>query len=153
MKAYTSLEQSKKLAEILPLESADMRYGYIAPYDYSDRMYDGGYDEVPYPKDFLLKNPNFSANEYDGELPAWSLAALINLLPSEFTEVTITYKIDIRKCKFTGNVDMFQIAYCSYKWHEDGVYTWGDMINTEEKEDLLDAAFEMVCWLKENNKL
>ena len=81
-KAFTSLEQSKKLAEILPLESADMRYGYVAPYDYSDRMYDGGYDEIPYPKDFLIKNPNFSANEYDAELPAWSLSALLGILPS-----------------------------------------------------------------------
>lgn len=81
MKACTDIEQSKKLAEILPLESADMRYGYMAPYEYSDRMFDGGYDKVPYPKDFLLKNPNFSANEYDGELPAWSLSALVNILP------------------------------------------------------------------------
>lgn len=81
MKSYTDLEQSKKLAEILPIESADMRYGYIAPYDYSDRMYDGGYDEIPYPKDFLIKNPNFSANEYDGELPCWSLSALLGVLP------------------------------------------------------------------------
>ena len=81
MKAYTNIEQSKKLAEILPLESADMRYGYIAPYEFSDRMYDGGYDEVPYPKDFLLKNPNFSANEYDGEFPCWSLAALLDIIP------------------------------------------------------------------------
>lgn len=28
MKAYTDLEQSKKLAEILPIESADMYYHY-----------------------------------------------------------------------------------------------------------------------------
>lgn len=81
MKSYTDLEQSKKLAKILPIESADMRYGYIAPYDYSDRMYDGGYDEVPYPKDFLKKNPDFSENEYDGELPCWSLASLLDILP------------------------------------------------------------------------
>ena len=53
MQAFTDIEQSKKIAEILPLESADMRYGYTAPYDYSDRMYDGGYDEIPYPKDFF----------------------------------------------------------------------------------------------------
>lgn len=33
MKTYTDIKQSKKLAEILPIESADMRYGYIAPYD------------------------------------------------------------------------------------------------------------------------
>lgn len=81
IKSYTDISQSKKLVEILPLESADMRYGYIAPYDYSDRMYDGGYDEIPYPKDFLIKNPNFSANEYDAELPCWSLASLLSVLP------------------------------------------------------------------------
>ena len=83
IKSFTSLEQSRKLAEILPIESADMRYGYIAPYNYSDRMYDGGYDEIPYPKDFLIKNPNFSANEYDAELPCWSLASLLSVLPAE----------------------------------------------------------------------
>ena len=82
IKSYTDLQQSKKLAEILPIESADMRYGYIAPYDFSDRMYDGGYDEIPYSKDFLTKNPNFSANEYDAELPCWSLSSLLSVLPN-----------------------------------------------------------------------
>lgn len=81
MKAYTDLEQSKKLAEILPIESADMRYGYIAPYEFSDRMYDGGYDDIPYPKDFLKKNPNFSEDEYDDSLPCWSLTALLDVYP------------------------------------------------------------------------
>lgn len=80
MKSYTGLDQSRKLAGILSIESADMRYGYIAPYDYSDRMYDGGYDEIPYPKDFLIKNPNFSADEYEAELPCWSLVALLSVL-------------------------------------------------------------------------
>ena len=28
IKSYTDIEQSKKLAEILPLDSADMYYGY-----------------------------------------------------------------------------------------------------------------------------
>ena len=31
MKSYTDIEQSKKLAEILPLESADMYYQYVLP--------------------------------------------------------------------------------------------------------------------------
>ena len=31
MKSYTDLEQSKKLAEILPIESADMYYQYVLP--------------------------------------------------------------------------------------------------------------------------
>ena len=81
-KNYTSIEQSKKLAEILPLESADAKYGYIAPYKYSDRMYDEGYDEIPYPIAFIKKDySNFFVEEYDGELPCWSLAALLNVLP------------------------------------------------------------------------
>lgn len=81
-KNCTSIEQSKKLVEILPLESADAKYGYIAPYEYSDRMYDEGYDEIPYPITFIKKDySNFFVEEYDGELPCWSLAALLNVLP------------------------------------------------------------------------
>lgn len=82
IKSYTDIEQSKKLAEILQLESADAKYGYIAPYEYSDRMYDEGYDEIPYPIAFIKKDySNFFVEEYDGELPCWSLAALLNVLP------------------------------------------------------------------------
>ena len=83
IKFYTDIEQSKKLAEILSLESADAKYGYIAPYEYSDRMYDEGYDEIPYPIAFIKKDySNFFVEEYDDELPCWSLAALLNVLPS-----------------------------------------------------------------------
>lgn len=82
MKSFTSLEQSKKLAEILPLKSADMRYGHIAPYEFSDRMYDGGYDKVPYPKDFIKLCADFCEEDiYDGSLPCWSLASLLDILP------------------------------------------------------------------------
>lgn len=82
IKSYTDIEQSKKLAEILPLESADAKYGYIAPYEYSDRIYAAGYDEIPYPIAFIKKDySNFFVEEYDGELPCWSLAALLNVLP------------------------------------------------------------------------
>ena len=83
IKSYTDLEQSKKLVEILPLESADAKYGYIAPYEYSDRMYDEGYDGIPYPIAFIKKDySNFFVEEYDGELPCWSLATLLNVLPN-----------------------------------------------------------------------
>lgn len=126
-KICTSLEQSKKLIELgVDINTADMRYGYIAPYDFSDRMYDGGYDEVPYPKDFLKKNPNFSENEYDGELPAWSLSALLELIPERIpgTKLVIkwdgSYYIEGRDCLF---------------------------------DTAIDAAFEMVVWLKENGKI
>ena len=65
MKSYTDLEQSKKLAEILPIESADMFY-----FD------DNGGD----PK---FKVRNGITYYYDSEdcLPCWSLAALLNIMP------------------------------------------------------------------------
>ena len=66
-KAYTSLEQSKKLAEILPIESADMDYIPIINID-------GEY--------------SVEVNEWDNEhnieegwIPCWSLAALLDVLP------------------------------------------------------------------------
>ena len=83
MKSYTDIKQSKTLVNILSLESADAKYGYIAPYEYSDRMYDEGYDEIPYPIAFIKKDySNFFVEEYDDELPCWSLAALLNELPN-----------------------------------------------------------------------
>ena len=90
VKSYTSKEQSEMLIKLgIPIKTADMRYGYIAPYDYSDRMYDGGYDEIPYPKD-LFKSA-FNENEYDSEFPAWSLAALRACLPPAISIDGILY--------------------------------------------------------------
>ena len=60
MKAYTSLEQSKKLAEILPLESADMFYNY---------------------KDIDVKLM-WEHNAQKVTTPCWSLAALLGVLPT-----------------------------------------------------------------------
>ena len=143
MKAYTNIEQSKKLAEILPLESADMCFAN-----------DGTSIKI-------------DANSYNVRklmwkdiiqlIPCWSLAALINLLPSEFTEKgeysETTYKIDIRKYALTDDVDVYQIAYGNYIFYEDGNRSWKDMVNTGEKENLIDAVFQMICWLKENGKI
>lgn len=146
MKSYTGIEQSRKLAEILPLESADMKWFFW--------------------KDEIVKLPTFGYSKESAEfyketeavyLPCWSLTALLNLLPSKFTEKgkysETTYEIHIRKYALTENVDVYQIAYGNYKFYEEGNCSWKDMINTGEKENLIDAAFDMICWLKENNKL
>ena len=65
MKSYTSLDQARKLAEILPLESADMCYikgkaqlGFL-------------YEEYKEFGDTVLQ-------EYE---PCWSLVALLELMP------------------------------------------------------------------------
>lgn len=134
-KSFTSLEQSKKLAEILPTESADMCYPL--PCEEKDKP--------------LLEQGGF------GSTPCWSLAALLNILPSEFTVKgeysEITYKIDIRKYALTDDVDLYQIAYRNCKIDKDGHHSWKDMINTGEKEDLLDACYEMILKLHEQKLL
>lgn len=59
IKSFTDLEQSKKLAEILPIKSADMFWSF--------------------------GNIKFVDNDYDSNvvqhIPAWSLAALLSVLP------------------------------------------------------------------------
>lgn len=147
IKAYTDLEQSKKLAKILPPESADMAYW--------KRSYQpNNYAIMAHHTKELQEGFEAKGIEY---ILCWSLAALMNLLPSEFIErgeySETTYRIDIRKYALTDDVDIYQIAYGNYHWHEDGSCSWSDMINSGEKEKLIDAAFEMICWLKENGKI
>lgn len=129
----------------IDVNTADMRYGYIAPYEHSDRMFDGGYDEVPYPKDFLKKNQNFSENEYDGEFPAWSLSALLELIPPYLEE-------------FNDGIDFGFSKSMNGKWYSahyiqldnSGLATFNKTVTGETS---VDAAFEMIVWLKENGKL
>ena len=65
MKAYTDIEQSKKLSEILPLKSADMSYHA----SYSGNGVISGYQATLCP---------FTLVSWIA-VPCWSLAALFNL--------------------------------------------------------------------------
>ena len=65
IKSYTDLEQSKKLAKILPLESADMHYVLI---DTEEDKYGEGLGKC------ISILPHY---------PCWSLAALFDALPAE----------------------------------------------------------------------
>ena len=69
MKAYTDIEQSKKLAKILPIESVDMYYAYYHN-PISGASY---YEEYP-----MLYKPICNPNE---SVPCWSLATLYGVLP------------------------------------------------------------------------
>ena len=67
-KIFTSIEQSKKLAEILPAESADMCY-------IQDLLGGGKYGEYkPYIGD---KIPSYG----QGKIRCWSLSALLGVIP------------------------------------------------------------------------
>lgn len=85
MKAYTNIEQSKKLAEILPIESADMVYIWQTA-SYNPASYNPAlrFDEDMPPivlKDALKDIPT---NKITVDiLPCWSLAALLSVLPNK----------------------------------------------------------------------
>lgn len=72
IKSYTSLEQSKKLAEILPLESADMYYFRQIDNDYFPPDVESIYP-IPLFKD--------GKENFNYDIRCQSLAALINILP------------------------------------------------------------------------
>jgi hypothetical protein len=67
IKSYTTIEQSRKLAEILPFESADMRYHTISQYN-------------QYPCDEIVYTIDFGKPS-GIDIPCWSLAALLDVLP------------------------------------------------------------------------
>ena len=138
MKSYTDIKQSKNLLKILPVESADMRYGYIAPYETSVEKYDGGYDEIPYPKDFLTKHSYFFEDEYDGELPCWSLAALLDVIPDNIKIDGYRWGVSIRKNS---------ISYLGNMTYD------GQLHKSVQSDNLVDACVEMIIKLHELNLL
>ena len=71
IKSYTDLSQSKKLAEILPLESADMHYQQIIDVDTKEIR------NVLLEKDFVI----VVNDDKPIVTPAWSLSALLGVLP------------------------------------------------------------------------
>ena len=116
MKSYTDIEQSKKLAEILPFESADMYYGYK-----KDKP-----EYLPY-----------SDTEVVGLcFPCWSLSALLALMPE---------RIKIGE----------ELSFCLTSKKSLTGFSFGYNLNgsTFVQDNPLDAAFEMICWLKQERKI
>ena len=77
IKSYTDLEQSKKLAEILPLESADMWYSYYGNSKYNPTIAYKGQQW------FLCQ----IRNSLHDDIPCWSLTALLNILHSKAKDI------------------------------------------------------------------
>ena len=114
MKAYTDIEQSKKLAEILPLKSADMGLYYS-------------------------HNPNAARNQMwvgtkaeNANIPCWSLAALLDILPNSIYNNTDEY----------SQLEFSKISV-AYRDMDDGIKV-GSI-----KDNLVDACYEMITHLHE----
>lgn len=96
MKAYTDLEQSKMLVEILPLESADMCY--------IKREINDTFIETPIVKPI---------GGIEKSLCCWSLAALFDVLPEGIIENYYTPNLQKENGKYSiayGNEELLCIA-------------------------------------------
>lgn len=118
IKSHSDLQQSKKLAEILPLESADMYY---------DR-----YGE-PYFINVSVTHERIKNDKYQHLIPCWSLAALLCVLPYP----------QLSKDKLgSGKVGWMVSVYpndCRYdsNWHDNPVDACVSMVEKLHKLNLL----------------
>ena len=121
MKAYTDIEQGKKLTEILPLESADMGY-----------LWNGisSFCEYPVSNQTIFKRIE--------NIPCWSLAALLDVLPDKVTIDGHRWSLSLRK---KG------ISYLGYMTYD------GQLHISIESDNLVDACVNMIIKLKEQNLL
>lgn len=132
MRGYTTVEQSKKLADILPIDTADCCYIKYCTSDNMEWRYDGQ------PPIVLGEIP---ITEITAEhIPCWSLAALLQIMP-KYIEGLNRLRIDI------DDVD-FSI------WYDDMEgYGVNDKLPDITLKEPIDACYEMILKLKEMNLL
>lgn len=140
MKAYSDIEQSKVLAEILPIESADMWYAEI--YEGKTDGWNFIVSDTPY---YSLSFTKPSENNYSKntvkDIPCWSLAALFNYL----REIDFFPEIDTDEHGVTMSIDYYD---------EDEEKLLNPVHNIEVKaENFIDACYEMLVKFKEKNLL
>lgn len=114
-KAFTSLEQSRKLAEILSTESADHHYVRKVT-DFRGNPVDGEWSHPKYGNpnskyaNYIVQN--FTSYE---KLPCWSLAALLSVIPQEIFDgeyiINITEGCDDR---WVLTYDHYENSYHSF---------------------------------------
>ena len=120
-KICTSIEQSKKFIELgIDVNTADMCHRY--------RWANNSFINLPCAE--KAREP------ITGDIPAWSLSALIELMPE---------RIKI------GD----ELSFCLASKKSSTGFSFGYNLNasTFVADNPLDAAFEMVCWLKENGNI
>lgn len=138
MKSYTDLEQSKKLVEILPIESVDIWWAER----YKGRVTENGQyivDEEPY---YYLSLTNPSENNWSQDqikdIPCWSLAALLNIIPQEIFDGE--YIINITE----GCDNRWILTYDHYENKNHSYYGL-----SSGADNLVDACYEMILKLHE----
>ena len=124
-KICTSIEQSKKLIALgIDVNTADMYYD-VNSYGIQGKPEVG----IGWSKD----------------IPAWSLSALLELIPPYLGEFKDGIDFGLSKAI---NGKWYSAHYI--KFNDDGLASFNITVTGDTA---IDAAFEMVCWLKENEKI
>lgn len=131
MKNYTDIDQSKKLGKILPTVSADMWYSHYGHPGYNPVI---AYNGEQW---FLCQ----IRNSYYDDIPCWSLAALLNILPKEYYPIK-DHKTDLILGK---PKDKWCVLYWDTTGMQHGEETLGD--------NPIDACVDMIVKLKEKNMI
>ena len=130
MKICTNIEQSKKLAEFLPKENADMYWSM---------------DEIPFlafPVNDIVTDWEYAME--NGMLPAWSLAALLGVLPNDLDASTVLSN---------GGWDVDTMEHKKGKWLCDYVHDLDSKCHTTSANNPVDACVAMIEKLHEQNLL
>ena len=124
MKSYTNLEQSQKLAEILPVKSADMFLALNGTQPVMSKYIDGGFVTAD-----------------NTAIPCWSLAALLNYL----REIDVFPEIEADKSGVVMNISFYDV--------EDESRLVPIRSIEAKTEDFIDTCYEMILKLKEKDLL
>ena len=127
VKSFTDLQQSKKLAEILPIESADMRY----------------WEKID--NKFILVPKTYEESGFS-MVPAWSLSALLSVLPNN-KHITTTLSRGGWKIKPVEYIDKW---FCEYENYENEVDENSSCKSfTVSANNPVDACYEVIIKLYE----
>lgn len=121
IKGYTDIKQSQILANILPIESADMSYSIIH-----------NIGQEPY-------HCNVPTSTYvaNGDIPCWSLAALLRVIPKRIKDYNVL-RIDISDNDFAI-------------WYDEIGYGVNNELPNITEESAVDACVNTIIKLKERN--
>lgn len=120
IKSYTDINQSKKLAEILPLDTADLCY-------------------IAHSELININEPFYKKVDKE-DIPCWSLAALINIIPQEIFDGE--YIVNITE----GRDNKWIITYDHYEHSNHSYYGL-----SAGADNLVDACTDIIIKLKERN--
>ena len=137
MKSFTDIEQSKKLAEILPIKSADMGYIPSAEDDDGNTLY-----TAEYKSEFIFD---------EDCIPCWSLAALINILPADWWGYNEHYFLEISKMGDASKPN--EVRYYRHRKDIDGANYDRIPHISHSAENLIDACVNMIITLHEHKLL